>query len=80
MDARATADDMRKRVAKPTEQKKQDREAARDRRFDTLANLYLTEIKNKDSRSVQEVGRPGRGRPQQARAAEMEEPPRPAPQ
>lgn len=51
-DARATADNMRKRVAKgvnPTEQKKQDREAARDRRFGTLADLYLTEIKNEDS-------------------------------
>ena len=40
-DARATADDMRQRIAKgvnPTEQKKQDREAARDRQSASFAH------------------------------------------
>jgi integrase len=51
-DARATANDMRARVAKgvnPATQKKQDREAARDRTVEMLAKLYLAEIKDENS-------------------------------
>ena len=50
--ARAAADDLRKRVAKRVnrdEQNKHNREAARDRMYETLTTRYLAEIKNEAS-------------------------------